>query len=157
MRLELIPITSDNWRDAAFLTTDPNRAIPLDEKWVASNAFSLLQCSYDPDWDCRLMVADGTAVGFVFYGYWRERQRYLVCRYMIDVRFQNKGYGTAFLPMVVAQIRDQYGCSDVYVTVSDDNETAVRLYERTGFLRTEEMDEEERVYVLRGEDYDQAG
>lgn len=151
MELKLIPVTAENWRGAAFLTTDSERKIPLEEQWIASNAFSLLQCHYDPDWDCRLMMDGDQAVGFVFYGYWREADHYLLCRYMIDHKEQNKGYGSRFLPLVVEQIRSQYGCRDVYVTVSDDNTHALHLYEKAGFVRTEEMDEEERVYVLRGE------
>ena len=85
MELKLIPVTADNWRDAVFLTTDPEGKIPLDEKWVASNAFSLLQCRYDPDWDCRLMMDGETAVGFVFYGYDRDEDHYLMCRYMMTM------------------------------------------------------------------------
>ena len=68
MELRLEKITADNWRTATFLTTDPERKIPLDEQWIANNAFSLLQCCYDPDWDCRLLMDGNTAVGFVFYG-----------------------------------------------------------------------------------------
>lgn len=56
MNLKLIPVSADNWKRAVFLTTDPDRNIPLNEKWLTSNAFSLLQCHYDPDWDCRLMM-----------------------------------------------------------------------------------------------------
>ena len=151
MALRLIPVTKDNWREATFLTTDPERKNPLDQQWLANNAFSLLQCQYDPDWDCRLMMDGHKAVGFVFYGYWRESDHYLLCRYMIDLKEQNKGYGSRFLPLVVEQIRTQYGCRDVYVTVSDDNAHALHLYQKAGFVQTEEMDEEERVYVLRGE------
>ena len=44
MDLKLVPVTEHNWRQATFLTTDPERKIPLDEKWIANNAFSLLQC-----------------------------------------------------------------------------------------------------------------
>lgn len=150
MELKLVPVTSDNWRTAVFLTTDPEKKIPLDEKWIANNAFSLLQCVYDGDWDCRLMMDGDTAVGFVFYGYDRDEDRYLLCRYMLDVTHQNKGYGKAFLPMVVAHIRERYGCKDVYTSVHDDNGHALHLYTSFGFERTEEMDAEERVYVLRG-------
>ena len=150
MDLKLVPVTKDNWRETVFLTTAEDRKICLDEQWIAANAFSLLQCQYDPDWDCRLMMDGETAVGFLFYGYWREKDHYLLCRYMIDVKYQGRGYGTAFLPMAVEQIRGQYGCKDVYVTVDDVNARAVRLYEKAGFERTEELDEEERVYVLKG-------
>lgn len=150
MELKLVPVTAENWRTATFLTTDPEKKIPLDEQWLANNAFSLLQCHYDPDWDCRLMCDGDKAVGFVFYGYDRDEEYYLLCRYMIDVQYQGQGYGKAFLPMVVDQIRNQYGCRDVYTSVHDDNAHALHLYTAFGFRRTEKMDAEERVYVLRG-------
>ena len=75
MNLKLVPVTADNWKTALFLTTDPKRKIPLDEQWIANNAFSLVQCRYDPDWDCRLMMDGEQAVGFVFFGYWREEDQ----------------------------------------------------------------------------------
>ena len=151
MELRLEKVTAANWRDAVFLTTDPERKIPLDERWITSNAFSLLQCHYDPDWDCRLMMDGDQAVGFVFFGYWREEDRYLLCRYMVDVGNQNKGYGKAFLPLVVGLMRQQYDCREIYTSVDEANTHALRLYTGFGFQRTEEMDAEERVYVLRGE------
>ena len=150
MELKLVPVTAENWKKAVFLTTDATGKFPIEEQWIANNAFSLLQCRYDPDWDCRLMMDGDKAVGFVFYGYWREADHYLLCRYMIDLKEQNKGYGSAFLPFVVGQIRSQYDCRDVYVSVHDDNAHALHLYTKFGFIPTGEMDEEERVYVLRG-------
>lgn len=150
MDLRLAAVDKTNWRKAAFLTTDPDRKMMLEEQWIAANVFSLLQCQYEPDWDCRLLMDGEEAVGFVFYGYWEERDHHLLCRYMIDIKHQGKGYGTGFLPLVVEQIRSQYGCRDVYVSVSEDNARALALYEKAGFVSTEEMDEEERVYVLRG-------
>ena len=150
MNLKLVPVTAENWRSAVFLTTDPERKIPLDEQWIANNAFSLLQCSYDSDWDCRLMMDGEQAVGLVFYGYWREEDRYMLCRYMIDVKHQGKGYGKAFLHMAVELIRSQYGCQDVWTSVHDDNSHAIHLYKGFGFEPTNEMDADERVYVLSG-------
>ena len=149
MNLKLVPVTADNWKTALFLTTDPERKIPLDEQWIANNAFSLVQCQYDPDWDCRLMMDGEQAVGFVFFGYWREEDRYILCRYMIDVKHQGKGYGTAFLPLAVELIRSQYGCRDVYTSVHDDNTHAVHLYRKFGFVPTAQMDADERVYLLK--------
>lgn len=148
--MKLEKITQENWMDAVFLTTDPERAGRLDEQWVASNAFSMLQAIYDPDWDCRLLVEAGKPVGLVFYGWWRERKKYLLCRLMIDVDYQGRGYGKKALPLVVEQMRRQYGCRDVYVSLNEDNRRAKHLYEACGFIPTEEMDEEERVFVLRG-------
>ena len=151
MDLKLVPVTADNWRNAVFLTTDPERKMPLDEKWITNNAYSLLQCVYDEEWDCRILMDGDTAVGFVFYGHWADEPEYMLCRYMIDVKYQNQGYGKAFLPMVVDQIRIQFKCKDVYTSVDDENAHARHLYTSFGFERTEEMDGEERVYILRGE------
>lgn len=150
MELRLERVTPENWRKAVFLTTDPERKMPLDEKWITSNAYSLLQCVYDAEWDCRILMDGENAVGFVFYGHWPEEDQYMLCRYMIDVRHQNRGYGKAFLPLVVEQIRSQFGCKDVYTSVADENLHAKHLYTSFGFERTEELDGEERVYVLRG-------
>ena len=72
MELKLVPVTADNWKKAIFLTTDDSEKYPIEEQWIAANTFSLLQCHYDPDWDCRLMLDGDKAVGFVIYGYWRE-------------------------------------------------------------------------------------
>lgn len=150
MLLRLEKVTSDNWRKAVFLTTDPNREFPLDERWILSNAYSLLQCIYDEEWDCRILMDGDQAVGFVFYGHLPEEARYMLCRYMIDVKYQGQGYGKAFLPLVVDQIRSQFHCTDIHTSVDDDNSRAIHLYTSYGFERTEEMDDEERVYVLRG-------
>lgn len=150
MDLKLIPVTAENWEIAVGLTTDPEGKIPLVEQWLNSNAYSLVQCHYEPDWDCRLMMDGEEAVGFVFYGYDREEDCYLLCRYMIDVKHQNRGYGKAFLPLVLEQIRQQYGCTDVYTCVEDENTHALHLYTALGFERTEKVDEGERLYILRG-------
>ncbi len=150
--IQLVPVSGENWRQAVFLTTDPERKFPLDEQWMASNAFSLLQAHYDPNWDCRLILAGETAVGFVFYGYVEEYSQYWICRYMIDERFQGKGYGTRALPLAVEQIRSQYGCEDVYLAVDDKNNRAIKLYRDYGFQPTDRMDDVERIYVLKGED-----
>lgn len=146
--MELRKIDADNWKAAVKLTTDPERKAPLVEQWIMGNAFSMLQALYDPDWDCRLILEDNTPVGFVFYGYWRERGRYLLCRFMIDERCQGQGLGTKALPLAVEQIRAQYGCREIYLTVDDGNRTAVELYRKFGFLPTEELDDGERVWVL---------
>ena len=53
--LHLEPVTAQNWRDGVFLTTDPDRRNPLDEEWVTSTAFSMLQAVYEENWDCRII------------------------------------------------------------------------------------------------------
>ena len=144
--LHLEPVTAQNWRDGVFLTTDPDRRNPLDEEWVTSTAFSMLQAVYEENWDCRIIYDGETAVGFVFYGLWKE-DRPLLCRYTIDADWQGKGYGQKALPLIVEQISRQYGSRKVYVTLEKKNARAVHLYEKFGFRGARETDEGESVYV----------
>ena len=144
--LHLEPVTRENWRDAVFLTTDPEHENPLDQQWVTSTAFSMLQAVYEENWDCRVVYDDETAVGFVFYGLWKEN-RPLLCRYTIDVDQQGKGYGQKALPLVVEQISRQYGSRKVWVTLERMNQRAVHLYEKFGFQDTGETDEGESVFL----------
>lgn len=147
--LSLAPIGPDNWKQAALLTTDPERRNPLDQQWVVSNAFSLLQAAYDPAWTCRLICADGRPVGFAFFGLWEERGSVpLLCRYMIDVDRQGRGLGAQALPLVVEEMYALYGPREIYLTVEPGNTRAVRLYEGYGFRPTGEFDCTEAVYRL---------
>lgn len=147
--LSLAPVGPDNWKQAALLTTDPERRNPLDQQWVVSNAFSLLQAAYDPAWTCRLICADGRPVGFAFFGLWEERGNVpLLCRYMIDVDRQGRGLGAQALPLVVEEMYALYGTKDIYLTVEPGNTRAVRLYEGYGFRPTGEFDCTEAVYRL---------
>lgn len=147
--LSLAPIGPDNWKQAALLTTDPERRNPLDQQWVVSNAFSLLQAAYDPAWTCRLICADGRPVGFAFFGLWEERGNVpLLCRYMIDVDRQGRGLGAQALPLVVEEMYALYGPREIYLTVEPGNTRAVRLYEGYGFRPTGEFDCTEAVYRL---------
>lgn len=151
--LHLEPVTPQNWRDGVFITTDPDHNNPLDEEWVTSTAFSMLQAVYEDSWDCRIVYDGEAAVGFVFYGLWKDG-RPLLCRYTIDIDSQGKGYGQRALPLIVRQICGQYGGKKVFVTLEKRNERAVHLYEKFGFRDTGEVDEGENVYMYEIETTD---
>ena len=146
--IHLEKINRENWRQATFVTTDPERKCPLDEKWVTSAAFSIVQSVYEPEWESRLIMDDETIVGFVFYGWWKEKDAPLFCRYMIDIDHQGKGYGKAALSIVIDEMKKQYNPKKIYLTLEEENEKAIRLYKDFGFVPTGEKDEGEDVYVL---------
>ena len=150
--LRLETITRKNWRKAVFLTTDPARACPLDEQWVTSTAFSMVQAAYEPEWECRLILDGEEPVGFVFFGIWSKKNSPLLCRYMIDVAKQGRGYGQAALPMVVAEMRRRYGPGPIYLTLEKENRRAAHIYEKYGFVATGEADEGEEIYRLDAPD-----
>lgn len=63
-------------------------------------------------------------------------------QFMIDGRFQGKGFGTAALRMLLSELEKErkYDCVEVCVKMND--EAALRLYEKTGFVDTGYIDEE---------------
>lgn len=145
--LHLRKIDRSNWREATFVTTDPQHKCPLDEEWVTSTAFSIVQSVYEPEWESRLIYDDEKIIGFVFYGMWAEKQAPLLCRYTIDVAHQGKGYGQRALPVVIREMAAQYRTDYIYLTLEESNARAVHLYRKFGFVPTGEMDEGESVYV----------
>lgn len=146
--LTLSPVTSENWRLACFLSTDPEHKAPLDEEWITSNAFSMLQAIYDPNWTCRLISDGDLPVGFVFFGMWEEKQAPLFCRFMIDIDHQSKGFGTQAIPLILEEMYALYGQCDIYLTLERENTRAVHLYEKFGFRPTGEVDCGEEIYLL---------
>lgn len=90
---------------------------------------------------------DDTIVGFIFYGWWAEKEAPLFCRYMIDVDYQGKGYGKAALPIIIDEMMRQYQTNRIFLTLEKENERAVRLYTSFGFVPTGELDEGEEIYV----------
>ena len=143
--IHLEPITRENWQQAAFVTTDPKRECPLDEKWVTSTAFSIVQSVYEPERESRLILDDETVIGFVFYGWW-ERKQAPPSAATPSTSTQGKGCGKAALPVILREMTRQYGTRRVYLTLEKENERAVHLYPAFGFVPTGETDEGEDIY-----------
>ena len=147
--IHLEKINRENWRQATFVTTDPQRNCPLDEEWVTSVAFSIVQSVYEPEWKSRLIMDDDTIVGFAFYGWWDKKNAPLFCRYMIDVDYQGKGYGKRALPIIVDEMMKEYRTDRILLTLESNNERAVHLYTKFGFIPTGEIEEGEEIYMYK--------
>ena len=69
------------------------------------------------------------------YGYFREYRpegRVWLDRLLIDRHFQGNGYGTEALRMLLGRLSGEYGCSRIYLSIIEENETAAKLYEKFG-------------------------
>lgn len=53
---------------------------------------------------------------------------------MIDQRFQNKGYGTAALRLILDFLKREGRFHSVEVCVNRENAAALRVYEKVGFV-----------------------
>lgn len=143
MHIRLEDITKDNWEYVVGLTTNDNLIPTISEKYVMSNAYSLLEAIYKDEWITKGIVLCNDdkekMIGFTMYGPTELDGEivYELCRFMIDVRFQGKGYGTKALNVILEEMKKTYDCNSVYISIVPENSKAKHLYEKAGFTSTE--------------------
>ncbi|MCR5782193.1 MAG: GNAT family N-acetyltransferase [Clostridia bacterium] len=99
-------------------------------------------------------------VGFIQIGYGEnadqdgvsvEKDNYEIWRFMIDKRYQGRGYGKEALRQAIEFIKT-WPCGKaecIWISYEPENEIAKKLYASFGFEETGEMDGNEAVAVLR--------
>lgn len=130
-RITLRDVTLKNARECIRLQVAPGQ-----ERFVASNAESLVQSKFEPQWLTKAIYNDDVMVGFVMYGY-DSQFGWGVLRLMVDAAYQGRGYGRAAMQIVLAHIRAEGGTS-VGVSYEADNTVARLLYTSLGFVETGE-------------------
>lgn len=80
-------------------------------------------------------------IGFVLLRQFSE-DSFFLWDYIIDRRFQNKGYGTNALVKLLDFLRKEFYASVVTTTYIWGNEHAKYIYEKVGFIETDVVDEE---------------
>ena len=147
--VELRTINKDNFEECLKLKVSDDQ-----KTFVATNVFSLAQAwvYYENTYPFAI-YADDVMVGFVMMGYDTEKNQYSIFRFMIDSRYQNKGYGKAALKLSVEYLRKEHNAKEVYLSFEPNNFVAEKLYSNFGFERTGEIDHGEvvmRLDVLKG-------
>lgn len=103
--------------------------------YVASNAFSLVQSFYEDGLYPLGIYHGDEMVGFLLYDYDQELGGWSFSRFMIDIKQQNKGYGSKALEKFLSFFHDKYPNEKLYTSVEIDNEVAIQLYEKYGFVK----------------------
>lgn len=104
---------------------------------------------------------DDTPIGFLMIGYdvddeWDgapkiAKGNYNLWRFMIDEKYQGKGYGKKALKMAIDYIKT-YPCGKAeycYLSYEPENTNAKKLYSSFGFVENGEYDEDEVVAILK--------
>ena len=159
--MQLVDITSENWEDVIFLTTNESvtvksgeesfeaKGMPsLCENHVASNALSIVQSVYEDGWVVKAIEQDGELIGFTMFGWCEEEGFYELCRFMIDIRYQNRGYGTQALRMILEEMKSRFGCKEIFLSTGPDNVRAKHVYEKVGFRSEHRMLDDEELYKI---------
>ena len=80
-------------------------------------------------------------MGFIMMGYYEPRQYYTLWEFLIDGRYQGRGYGRQVLRLGLDFLRDALGVREIYTGCVPSNAAALRLYRSVGFVETHVVDE----------------
>ena len=139
--VSLREVTKENLREIFRLKVAPEQ-----ERFVASNAISIAQAYFDREvaW-FRAIYANDTPVGFVMLHDEPAERKYYLWRFMVDYRYQKRGYGARALNQVIEYVRKRPGAHEFLTSVVPGEGSPGSFYERLGFTYTGDMEEGERV------------
>ncbi|NFG23084.1 GNAT family N-acetyltransferase [Clostridium botulinum] len=95
---------------------------------------------------------DKKLIGFAMYGFFKnegENGRVWLDRFMIGSYHQGKGYGKTSLILLINQLKKEYNCEEIFLSIYEANIIATKLYKEIGFKFNGEFDiNKEKVMVL---------
>jgi len=141
--IELRELNKSNYRDILNLKVAENQT-----KFVATNAHSLAQALFHETAWYRGIYVEDTAVGFVMLDLDRQKPEYYLWRYMIDSRFQRKGYGLQALELIIEFVKTLPNSHEFFLSFVPENGNPKPFYEKLGFAETGEIEDNERVMSL---------
>ncbi len=104
--------------------------------FVAPNALSIAQGHFEKRSWMRAIYADETPVGFVMTHEEPENGKYYVWRFMIDGRFQGRGFGRRAMDLLISRMRATPKAKTVTLDVVRAPGGAEEFYRRLGFELT---------------------
>ncbi|EGT3617219.1 GNAT family N-acetyltransferase [Clostridium perfringens] len=128
-------INKENWKKAVDLRVKDEQS-----DFIESNALSIAESKYVENWIVKGIYLEEELIGFTMYGYFDDDKRVWLDRFMIDYKFQGKGYGKKVLLKLIEHIANEFKVKKIYLSIFENNKGALRLYEKIGFKFTGELD-----------------
>jgi len=139
--VQLRPITKDN--ESECIKLKPSKT---QEDLVATNADSLIHATKEPTSKPFGIYVNETMVGFLLFDNEIYKDGYYwILRFMVDEKFQYKGYGSLAIKEVIKMLSTKPDCKQIRVNHVPHNIAANRLYKSLGFQETGEMEDGEIV------------
>ncbi|XID95005.1 GNAT family N-acetyltransferase [Paenibacillaceae bacterium WGS1546] len=127
--ISLRSVDQSNWEDCIQLKPKQEQ-----QKFIASNLYSIAEFQFLPGLIMRAIYCDEILIGFSMYGLDSDDGNYWIYRFMIDERFQGRGYGKAAMQLIIHDIESKDDRTDVIMLgYKTDNEFARKLYSQLGF------------------------
>lgn len=138
--LKLADITEDNWLDVASLSVkDAQRGFVAPAVGILARGYVYRNCSG------RVFAVEneGTVIGAALVREFTEEPLgYDLQQFMIDQRYQGRGYGSAALGLILEELRKEKHYDHVEVCVKKEDTAAIRMYEKAGFIDSGYIDED---------------
>ena len=138
--IKLTEITEENWMAVASLTVKEK------QKGYLAPAIGIIARGYVyRNCNAKVMVIeqDNTVIGVALVReFTDEPLGYDLQQFMIDGRYQGKGYGSAALALILDALRAEGHYDHVEVCVKKEDAEAIHLYEKHGFVDSGYVDEE---------------
>jgi len=145
--IELRKIDKDNYSECLNLQVSDEQ-----KNFVASNTYSLAQAwvFFETAYPVAI-YSDDIMVGFIMYGPENSDGGMFmhIDRFMIDKRFQGKGYGKLALAELIKRIKKDFNFKEIYLSYEPQNIISEKLYSSFGFVKTGEFSGNECIAVLK--------
>lgn len=148
MNIYLKDIDNENWEQCVFLTTNKEDKHFVCEEFVAGNAFSIAQSKIEKGWITKAIYYENIMIGFTMYGFCHEDNFYEICRFMIDHKYQGRGYGKIALGKVIEEMKNFEDCNEIFLSFDPQNQIAKKLYESFNFKDKCRIIDGELLYSL---------
>ncbi|OKP94749.1 GNAT family N-acetyltransferase [Paenibacillus sp. P32E] len=147
VNVHLEEITEHNWYEATQLRVSEEQLslypCPI-VYWIAESKYATHFC-------LKAIYADEVMVGFLIYNLDPDDGEYWITTFMIDERFQRKGYALQALTEFIHYFKNKYDTDKIKLGHRANNVAAANLYEMMGFHINGEIigDEIVRCYSLK--------
>lgn len=143
MKITLKDINEDNWRECIKLFVSDDQ-----KRFVATNENGLALAYAHKEMNPLAIYNDDTMVGFIMYAKDPDDGLFYINRFMVDEKFQKKGFGREAMKQLLEKLRED-GVGSVDILHRPNNAVAIKLYQSFGFELTEETVDEDVVSCVK--------
>lgn len=148
MNIYLRPINDDNRDECVSLKVTKKQS-----EYICTNEDSLRDAINNCEVARTFGIYDeDTMVGFTMLAfdeaYEDPDDRYWLWRFMIDEKYQGKGYGKEALKSIIVYFKENHA-TNIRLSTKESNVNAIALYKQFGFAENGEMNDLETVLELK--------